>query len=83
MLGMFSKVNDLVTEYSWKAVFWGANLRRKAREERGQTTLEYMVIILIMVALFIALAMLLSPKLKEWVNSMISKIESAIKEAGS
>lgn len=83
MFGSLSRLNEAVTEWSWKPIFWVANLRRKAREERGQTTLEYMVIILIMVALFIAIAMLLSPKLKEWVKSMFSKIESAIKEAGS
>lgn len=83
MLEKLTRLNEVVTEWSWKAIFWGADLRRKIREERGQTTLEYMVIILVMVALFIALAMLLSPKLKEWVNSMISKIESAISSAGS
>jgi hypothetical protein len=78
MFGKLSRLNEAVTEWSWKAVFWGSDLRRRVREERGQTTLEYLVIILIMVGLLITIAMFISPKLRAMVTNLIDRIESAI-----
>lgn len=81
MFGKLSRLNESMIEWSWKAVFWGANWRRKLREERGQTTLEYLVIILIMVGLLVAVALFISPKLRSWVKELFGNIEKAMKEA--
>lgn len=78
MFGKLSRMNDAIMEWSWKAIFWGADLKRRAREQRGQTTLEYLVIILIMVGLLITIAMFISPKLRNMVKNLIDRIESAI-----
>lgn len=83
MFGKLSHLSDAVVEWSWKAVFWGAGLRRKAREEHGQTTLEYLVIVLIMVSLLIAIAMFLSPRFKNLVSNLVSNIIQAITNASS
>lgn len=83
MFGKLSRLNDAVVEWSSRAIFWGANLRRKAREQRGQTTLEYLVIVLIMVSLLIAIAMFLSPRFKNLVSNLVGNIINAITNASS
>jgi Flp pilus assembly pilin Flp len=83
MFGKLSRLNDALVEWSWKTFFWGADLRRNARGERGQTTLEYLVIVLIMVSLLIAIAMFLSPRFKNLVSNLVQNIISAITNAGT
>jgi hypothetical protein len=83
MVGKLSRLNDAVVEWSCKAIFWRASLRRKGREQRGQTTLEYLVIVLIMVSLLIAIAMFLSPRFKNLVSNLVGNIINAITNASS
>ncbi|MBZ5553868.1 MAG: hypothetical protein LAO21_14185 [Acidobacteriia bacterium] len=78
---MFVKLlhlSEAAVKWSWKGLFGASALRRKLREERGQTTLEYLVIVVIMVSLLIAIAMFLSPTFKNLVSNLIKNIQAAI-----
>lgn len=61
----------------------GKGMRLSLEMKSGQTTVEYLVILLVMVGLLVAVAFFMSPRLRNMVKDMAAKIQCALDLGGS